>query len=71
MLVILLVFSDPAWSLSRDYYSSEKLPKTWAKLAHKRWMSGLSNNVKFSALSIPGTHDMCSLYGGDLVKTQA
>lgn len=38
--------------------------------SNPRWMSLLDDNVTVSELSVPGTHDTMSLYGGDIVATQ-
>lgn len=38
--------------------------------SNPRWMTNLKDDVLLSELSIPGTHDTMSFYGGDAVKTQ-
>lgn len=35
-----------------------------------RWMTDLRDDVRLPALSMPGTHDSMSFYGGDAVQTQ-
>jgi len=35
------------------------------------WMGSLPGNKRISELSVPGTHDTMSFYGGDIVKTQS
>jgi 1-phosphatidylinositol phosphodiesterase len=41
-----------------------------AKTSNPRWMTALSSEVLLGQLSIPGTHDTMSFYGGDAVQTQ-
>jgi 1-phosphatidylinositol phosphodiesterase len=36
----------------------------------RNWMSVLNGSTTLDALSIPGTHDTCSLWGGDMVQCQ-
>ncbi|MCB1806531.1 MAG: phosphatidylinositol-specific phospholipase C [Candidatus Competibacteraceae bacterium] len=36
-----------------------------------RWMAWLPDNLSIAELSIPGTHDTMSRFGGDLVETQS
>ncbi|KEH99981.1 hypothetical protein Z954_14960 [Clostridium botulinum C/D str. BKT2873] len=38
---------------------------------NQHWMSKINGNTRLSQLSIPGTHDSMSLYGGDSVQTQS
>ena len=41
-------------------------------LIHKLdWMKDIPDNTKFSQLTIPGTHDSCSLFGICCARTQA
>ncbi|WP_279487848.1 hypothetical protein [Aeromonas veronii] len=35
------------------------------------WMKRLSNQKNIDTISIPGTHDSASFYGGDIVQTQS
>jgi len=44
--------------------------ETWAELSPAEWMGALDGNLRISDLSIPGTHDSMSHYGGDIAKTQ-
>ncbi|MBE9030096.1 phosphatidylinositol-specific phospholipase C, partial [filamentous cyanobacterium LEGE 11480] len=39
--------------------------------SNPNWMSRISGNKKLSQLSLPGTHDTMSRYGGDIPKTQS
>lgn len=43
------------------------------KLTYKNneWMKNLSNQKSIDTISIPGTHDSASFYGGDIVQTQS
>ncbi|EIY5938914.1 phosphatidylinositol-specific phospholipase C [Escherichia coli] len=40
-------------------------------IQYNDWQKGLSDNLTLDKLSIPGTHDSGSLYGGDMVRTQS
>jgi 1-phosphatidylinositol phosphodiesterase len=42
-----------------------------AKVSYPDWLSKLDGNKRLSELSIPGTHDTMSFYGGDAVETQS
>lgn len=42
-----------------------------AKTSNPDWMAGLKDDTLLSQLSIPGTHDTMSFYGGDAVQTQS
>lgn len=46
------------------YYSSNLVNYT------RNWMSGMSDNVLLSNLTIPGTHDSAARYGGALYRCQ-
>ena len=37
---------------------------------YPEWLSKIDDNILLSQLSLPGTHDTCSLYGGFYVETQ-
>lgn len=52
---------------SGAFYSHESaLPGT-----DKNWMAAVDGNKRVRELSVPGTHDSLSLYGGDIVQTQS
>ncbi|MBI3228861.1 MAG: phosphatidylinositol-specific phospholipase C [Burkholderiales bacterium] len=38
---------------------------------HADWMQGISGDKALRDISIPGTHDTMSFYGGDIVQTQS
>lgn len=40
------------------------------KIPVKNWMSKLSDDLSLKDICIPGTHESCSHYGGDMVKCQ-
>ncbi len=42
-----------------------------AKTSNPDWMSKLKDDTLVSQLSLPGTHDTMSFYGGDAVQTQS
>ncbi|MBW3621846.1 MAG: phosphatidylinositol-specific phospholipase C domain-containing protein [Armatimonadetes bacterium] len=50
----------------RFYNSSESIDTE-----HEDWMSWLPDTIRLTELSIPGTHDSGSFYGGDAVQTQS
>lgn len=63
---ILLKILGTKGHMTGSYYHDDKdLP------ANKKWMSKLSNTTGILSVSIPGTHDSCSLFGGDILKTQS
>jgi|SRR5947209_3778261 len=41
-----------------------------AKTSNPRWMTALKADVTLSRLSLPGTHDTMSFYGGDIAQAQ-
>tara|TARA_R110002124_G_scaffold93270_1_gene236848 strand:+ start:236 stop:1300 length:1065 start_codon:yes stop_codon:yes gene_type:complete len=43
----------------------------YVKTSNPNWLSKLPDDTKLSHLSIPGTHDSMSFYGGDAVQTQS
>ena len=43
---------------------------SWIEFGTSDWMGTLDGNLRISDLSIPGTHDTMSHYGGDIAKTQ-
>lgn len=47
------------------YHDSTDLP------SKKNWMKGLNDSLPIRKISIPGTHDSGSFYGGDVVQTQS
>lgn len=53
-----------------EYYSTSSAPQSWAN-SNAAWMKDIADDRHLSELSIPGTHDSASLYGGDLVETQS
>jgi 1-phosphatidylinositol phosphodiesterase len=48
-------------------YSHEKTTKN----SNENWMRSVDGSKKLNELSIPGTHDSLSLYGGDAVEAQS
>jgi hypothetical protein len=45
-------------------------PYDWVKTATENWMGDIPDAVKLNEISIPGTHDTCSLFGGGSSETQ-
>jgi hypothetical protein len=56
--------------ITGDAYSAEEDPAPWIYTATKNWMGALSDNVKLKDVSIPGTHDAGSRFGGAAAETQ-
>lgn len=44
---------------------------TKAGYSNPNWMAGVHNDVNLAGMSIPGTHNSLSMYGGDSVRTQS
>ena len=65
---VLLSLSLAAPSLAHvsPGYSHDSAVKT----RNPDWMGNLKDDVRMSELSMPGTHDTMSFYGGDAVQTQ-
>lgn len=51
--------------------SKDSVPALWLTPFGKDWMSLLDDNVKLSSISMPGSHDTGSRYGGMYVATQS
>jgi 1-phosphatidylinositol phosphodiesterase len=43
---------------------------THAQVSLTQWMTGLNDSTKLSRLTLPGTHDTCSLHGGPITACQ-
>lgn len=52
---------------SREGYSHDADIRT----SNTDWMARLPDSLRLSELSVPGTHDTMSFYGGDIVQTQS
>lgn len=52
------------------HYHSAYSHEAKAGSYYEDWMSRLDKNLKLNALSIPGTHDTMSRFGGDMAATQ-
>ncbi len=46
------------------------LPTAYAWTSAAKWMADIGDDTKLSAMSIPGTHESCARYRGDLVACQ-
>ena len=69
------LISAPSFSsaLNGEMNNGYNLPYLWdsnAGYSNSDWMSAIDNEKKLSEISIPGTHNSMSLYGGDIVQTQ-
>lgn len=51
---------------SHEGYSHDEEVKT----SNEEWMKKIKNDTRLSELSLPGTHDSMSFYGGDIVRCQ-
>jgi 1-phosphatidylinositol phosphodiesterase len=56
--------------ITGDAYSAEEDPAPWIYTATKNWMGALPDNVSIKDVSIPGTHDAGSRFGGAAAETQ-
>ena len=65
--IITLNYSNTLLSQTKAFYSTA----TTTENDESKWMTSLNDNINLTELSIPGTHDTASLYGGDLVETQS
>jgi 1-phosphatidylinositol phosphodiesterase len=57
-------------SETNTYYNHDELKPSTSSSLNKNWMETISDSVKIADMSIPGTHDSLSLFGGDLAETQ-
>jgi 1-phosphatidylinositol phosphodiesterase len=57
----------PAAAATQNGYSHDGNVKT----TKADWMSSLADSTHLSQISMPGTHDTMSFYGGDAVQTQS
>jgi len=67
LLSVVLAAPAPA-HVSRGYWYDRMNTVT---TRHPDWLGTLRGDVKLSQLSLPGTHDTMSFYGGDKVITQS
>lgn len=56
--------------ITGDAYSAEEDPSPWIYTATKNWMGALPDHMKLKDVSIPGTHDAGSRFGGAAAETQ-
>ncbi|EJR80236.1 phosphatidylinositol-specific phospholipase C [Bacillus cereus] len=67
-IMSVLSFSSTASAHEHHGYSHDKE----IGYTNPNWMSKINDDVRFSDLSIPGTHDTMSIgYGGDIAQTQS
>lgn len=64
-MLISLLFTAPARAESRAVHTGEAIQASFPA-----WMRWIPDSVPLSSLSIPGTHDTMSHYGGPLARTQ-
>ena len=74
LISLVLIFSFTEVSQAHEHHSYSH--DWWRKTNNPRWMTALKDDLRLSALSIPGTHDTMALHGGagnilrDFVVTQ-
>lgn len=69
MLFFLFFLSGFASAHFDDAYNH--WPSIPASFENKSWMKRLSDKERIDRISIPGTHDSASFYGGDIIETQS
>ncbi len=57
----------PAYAHNHPAYSHDSQPGSY----NSDWMARLSGKAPLNELSLPGTHDSMSFYGGDITQTQS
>lgn len=62
-----IFYSEKAVAHATGGYSHDAT----ADYKNPNWMASIPDGSKLSTLSLPGTHDTMSFYGGDLVQTQS
>lgn len=64
--------SDSSFSIQNDSINKARRISLLSTLNeyYPDWMSGLSDSRRLDTITIPGTHDTCSRYGGPLLKCQ-
>jgi 1-phosphatidylinositol phosphodiesterase len=65
-LVLSLLLASPSLAHVSPGYAHDARILT----RHPDWMGKLKDDVRLSQLSLPGTHDTMSFYGGEAVQTQ-
>ena len=74
LISLVLIFSFTEVSQAHEHHSYSH--DWWRQTNNLRWMTALKDDLRLSALSIPGTHDTMALHGGagnilrDFVVTQ-
>jgi len=64
---LIAVNAEAATAIDREAYSHDADSGAY----NPDWLAELPDTLKLSQLSLPGTHDTMSLYGGDIPQTQA
>lgn len=62
-----IFYSEKTFAHATPAYSHE----TTVGYSNLNWMASIPDDSKLSTLSLPGTHDTMSFYGGDVVQTQS
>eukprot|EP00980_Cylindrotheca_fusiformis_P011104 scaffold2553_cov138-Cylindrotheca_fusiformis.AAC.12 len=69
-------YGDETWGSMEHHtaiqvFAQQSTPAPWLSRIGKQWMSLLDDDVPLSSISIPGSHDAGSRYGGMYVATQS
>lgn len=67
MVLFIVLFSGIVDAHYDDAYNHSSS----VSVQNKDWMKRLADQKKIGEISIPGTHDSASFYGGDIVQTQS
>ncbi len=67
VLLFSLLVAGQAVANDHDAYTQRSTSGT----SNPSWMSNLPDSRRLSQISMPGTHDTMSFYGGDIVRTQS
>jgi 1-phosphatidylinositol phosphodiesterase len=67
VLLLSLLTAGQAAAIDYDAYTHRSTSGT----SNPSWMSNLPDSRRLSQISMPGTHDTMSFYGGDIVQTQS
>lgn len=57
-------------NICRKDYCSKNKPEDWTIKNHN-WMKNINDNTLISKMSIPGTHNSISYFGGDMIQCQS
>lgn len=70
-LKIIIILASLFSSIVNAHYDDAYAHSSSSTYKNNAWMKRLSNQKNIDTISIPGTHDSASFYGGDIVQTQS